>query len=179
MWSLRFSREASLIGTKQEHIMLPRDKEITLALIEWMRHFKKAKWLRYFNKLAVIVGLFFVIEPLVGNGDKVMAKDDADIAEADFPPLSPAGEQDAPADPSFVSHCLAMLDQLRPIGDIQAGAHSLTLNKTWGLVFRVDFTINKPSDPGFINRMICWKTDSGVFGETYAIGQDIAPLTRN
>jgi hypothetical protein len=63
-----------------------------------------------------------------------MAKDNTEIIDADFPPLSPDGEKRAPVNSSFENTCLAMLDKIRALGNIQAGHHSLTLNNTWGIL---------------------------------------------
>ena len=100
------------------------------------------------------------------------------IEDPAFPPLASSGEPPAPNDETFVSQCLAMLDQVRGLGDIHPGASTLTVNKDWGVVFRADFTINKKPEPGFINRLICWRQPNGQIGVTYAIGQDITPLSR-
>ena len=105
-----------------------------------------------------------------------MTTSDTTIEQADFPPLSPAGEAAAPTDPGFVSDCLSGLDHIRALGDVQAGANALTVNKNWGLVFRVDFAVNGKSTPGFVNRLICWRQPNGEIGTTYAIGQAIPPL---
>ena len=80
-------------------------------------------------------------------------------------------------DGAFVAGCLETLDQIRGLGDVRPGARTLTVNKDWGPVFRADFTIDGKSAPGFINRLICWRQANGKIGTTYAIGQDIPPLS--
>jgi len=109
------------------------------------------------------------------NGIKAMAENNVEISEIETPPLSPSGEKAAPADSTFTYKCMETLHQLNPIGPVKAGNRSLTINNTFGKVFRVDFTINHP-DTVFINRMMCWKTDAGILETMLAIGQKISPL---
>ncbi|HEX4183516.1 MAG TPA: hypothetical protein VHY34_09675 [Caulobacteraceae bacterium] len=103
---------------------------------------------------------------------------DPNVTNEDYgvPSLSPESEQSAPDDPSFVNDCLAALDQLASVGEIGVGAQALTESRDWGLVFRADFTIDGPSPPGFINRLVCWRRPDGTRGSVYAIGQDVPPL---
>jgi len=105
-----------------------------------------------------------------------MAANNTTIEHADFPPLSPAGESQAPPDPRFVSDCLAGLDDIRGLGDVRPAADTLTVNKDWGVVFRVDFTVDGKSTPGFIDRLICWRQPNGAIAKTYALGQAIPAL---
>ena len=111
------------------------------------------------------------------HGITTMPKHDPEIAETDFPPLSPAGEQAGPDDRAFVTECLSQLDRLGALGRIQAGKRRLTISKEWGPVFRVDFTIDQASNDALVDRLVCWKQQNGSIGTTYAIGQNIAPLT--
>jgi hypothetical protein len=99
-----------------------------------------------------------------------------DDLDADFPPLVPEGNEVAQSDPNFVNDCLSELDTLNTLGKIEAGSHCLTENQKWGLVFRVDFSINGKSQAGLVNRLACWKETDGTIGQIYAIGQDIKPL---
>jgi hypothetical protein len=101
------------------------------------------------------------------------------IDSPDIPPLSPTAEQVAPADPAFAAQCLSMLDALDRLGPVRPGPVVLTISKTWGLVYRVDFTIDGESVAPLIDRFICWKAPGQDVRVTYAIGEDIAPLAGN
>lgn len=103
----------------------------------------------------------------------------ANSSDQSSPPLSPTGEQLAPNDIEFVMKCLSQLNALSKMGKIEPGPHLLTTSKRWGLVFRADFTINGDKLPDAVDRLICWREDSGKFGMTFAMGQNIAPLTEN
>jgi hypothetical protein len=108
-------------------------------------------------------------------------KDEVNAAAwgSDIPATDPTGEPAAPDNPAFVQHCLAWLKLLggkRGFEHIDAGRALLTKTRKWGLIVRVDFTINHQSDPGRVDRLICWKPSSRPMVVEVAIGQAVPPL---
>jgi len=91
-------------------------------------------------------------------------------------PLSPAGETTLRRNRAFETECLSALNEIRALGDIHTAGSTLTSNKAWGPVFRVDFTLGKETDPTSVDRLICWRQANGQIGLTYAIGQFIPKL---
>jgi hypothetical protein len=99
-----------------------------------------------------------------------------DIDQQPFPPLSPTEENPARDNFIFVRECLSKLGNLSAMGQVEPRGRLLTQSKQWGLVFRVDFTVNQEPVSGFVNRLVCWKEDNGSVGTIFAIGQDIKSL---
>jgi hypothetical protein len=97
-------------------------------------------------------------------------------AISDFPPIAPVSERQAANDPAFANECLSLVRMLNHGGHLQTGRTMLTNSKSWGLVFRVDFTIDGDTGGGLINRAICWKPAGRPMAVMYAIGQKAAPL---
>ena len=93
-----------------------------------------------------------------------------------FPPLSPNGEPAAPPDSAFLKNCLSSLYKLKAIGRVEPVSHCLSENSQWGVVLRIDFTIDGVQTPGRQNRALFWKAKNGTISEIIAIGQTIPPL---
>ena len=98
---------------------------------------------------------------------------------SDTPAIDPAGEPSAPDNPAVVRSCLVWLTRLsgkRGFEHIEAGRPLLTKTGKWGLIVRVDFTIDHQSSPGRVDRLICWKVGSKPMVIDIAIGQAVPPL---
>jgi hypothetical protein len=79
---------------------------------------------------AIAINLTNIASPNINSVVKEMTAKQSAISDADFPPLSPAAEQRAQKDPAFIESCLSRLDQIKGLGQIQAGRELLTVNKT-------------------------------------------------
>jgi hypothetical protein len=93
--------------------------------------------------------------------------------DIDTPPLSQGNEPATLGEPKFVSKCYATLNALRSQGTIEIGPHITTMNDEFGVVFRMDYTINGKSIPGLVNRFVAWTRSDGNIGAIFAVGQEI------
>jgi len=109
---------------------------------------------------------------------QLMAMTDADQI---FPPIAPNDEEVVlPANPSFESECMSVIAADATKFSWQFKNSILTRSKTWGLVWRVDFTTPRVSaSANFVNRVTCWRSGEvsrNNIGVSIAFGQRVKPL---
>ena len=79
------------------------------------------------------------------------------------PPASPAGEAPAVGDPQFAASCRADIASIVK-SPVDWGAQLFTENKSWGLVWRAEFSEPNRTLQSYPTRVVFWKTDEGGLG---------------
>src|SRR5580698_799146 len=101
-----------------------------------------------------------------------------DKIDPNLPPMIPEStEKIITANPQFLKDCFLSLSHFSK-EKIDNSKYICTKSSLWGVIFRVDFSIDPTENPKLVNRMICWQPTSGKFHTLYAVGQDIPQLIR-